>query len=150
MPIVGTNFGMPLSIVGQPVGDLSSRQGAGFTMDSPDYFNTFGIAITQGRPFNERDIAGSVPVTIVNEAFVKKFLANLDPLKQRVSVEQIIPGVTKLGPAIDWQIVGVYRNVHNGGVRVSGFPKRNMPSDPSLWPHATISLRTEHILHSPS
>ena len=142
MPIVGTNFGMPLSIVGQPVGDLSSRQGAGFTMVSPDYFNTFGIAITQGRPFNERDIAGSVPVTIVNEAFVKKFLANLDPLKQRVSVEQIIPGVTKLGPAIEWQIVGVYRNVHNGGVRGDGFPEMNVPFDQSPWPQAGIAVHT--------
>jgi predicted permease len=142
MPIVGTNFGMPLSIVGQPVGDLSSREGAGFTMVSPDYFNTFGIAITQGRPFNERDIAGGVPVTIVNEAFVKKFLANLDPLKQRVSVEQIIPGVTKLGPAIEWQIVGVYRNVHNGGVRGDGFPEMNVPLDQSPWPQTGIAVRT--------
>jgi putative ABC transport system permease protein len=142
MPIVGTNFGMPLNIVGQPVGDLSSRQGAGFTMISPDYFNTFGIAITQGRPFNERDLAGGVPVTIVNEEFVKKFLVGMDPLKQRVSVEQLIPGVTKLGPAIEWQIVGVYRKVHNGGVRGDGFPEINVPFDQSPWPQAGIAVRT--------
>lgn len=142
MPIVGTNFGMPLSIVGQPVADLSSRQGAGFTMVTPEYFNTFGIAITQGRPFNERDIAGGVPVTIVNEAFVKKFLGNMDPLKQRVSVEQLIPGVTKLGPAIEWQIVGVYRGVHNGGVRGDGFPEMNVPFEQSPWPQAGIAVRT--------
>jgi putative ABC transport system permease protein len=142
MPIVGTNFGMPLNIVGQPVADPSSRQGAGFTMISPEYFNTFGIAITQGRPFNERDIAGGVPVTIVNEAFVKKFLANMDPLKQRVSVEQLIPGVTKLGPAIEWQIVGVYRGVHNGGVRGDGFPEMNVPFEQSPWPRAAIAVRT--------
>ena len=142
MPIVGTNFGMPLNIVGQPVADVASRQGAGFTMITPEYFNTFGIAITQGRPFNERDIAGGVPVTIVNEAFVKKFLANMDPLKQRVSVEQLIPGVTKLGPAIEWQIVGVYRGVHNGGVRGDGFPEMNVPFEQSPWPRAGIAVRT--------
>jgi putative ABC transport system permease protein len=142
MPIVGTNFGMPLNIVGEPVLDLSSRQGAGFTMVGPEYFNTFGIAITQGRPFNERDVAGTIPVTIVNEAFVKKFLGNKDPLKQRVSVEQLIPGVTKLGPPIEWQIVGVYRRVHNGGVRGDGFPEMNVPFDQSPWPQAGIAVRT--------
>jgi predicted permease len=142
MPIMGTNFGMPLNIVGQPVGDPSSRQGAGFSMITPDYFNTFGISLSQGRPFNERDVAGAVPVTIVNEVFVKKFLGNLDPLKQRVSVEQIIPGVTKLGPAIEWQIIGVYRNVHNGGVRGDGFPEMNVPFDQSPWPQAGIAIRS--------
>jgi putative ABC transport system permease protein len=142
MPIIGTNFGMPLNIVGQPVADVSSRQGAGFTMISPEYFNTFGIAITQGRPFNERDLAGGVPVTIVNEAFVKKFLSGMDPLKQRVSVEQLIPGQTKLGPAVEWQIVGVYRGVHNGGVRGDGFPEMNVPFEQSPWPQAGIAVRT--------
>jgi putative ABC transport system permease protein len=142
MPIVGTNFGMPMNIVGQPVADLSSRQGGGFSMVSPDYYNTFGIAITQGRPFNERDVAGGVPVMIVNDVFVKKYLANLDPLKQRVSVEQLIPGVTKLGPAIEWQIVGVYSKVHNGGVRGDGFPEMDVPFEQSAWPQANIAVRT--------
>jgi putative ABC transport system permease protein len=142
MPIVGTNFGMPFSITGQAVADPSSRQGAGFTMVSPEYFQTFGINIIQGRPFNEQDIAGAVPVAIVNETFVKKYLNGLDPLKQRLSVEQLIPGVTKLGPAIDWQIVGVYRNVHNGGVRGDGFPEINVPFYQSSWPQAAIAVRT--------
>jgi predicted permease len=142
MPIAGTNFGMPFSITGQPVPDLSSRQGAGFTMVTPEYFNTFGINITQGRAFTEQDIDGSVPVAIVNEAFVKKYLTGLDPLKQRLAVEQLIPGVTKLGPIIDWQIVGVYRNVHNGGVRGDGFPEINVPFYQSNWPGAGIAVRT--------
>ena len=142
MPIIGTNFGMPLNIVGQPVGDLSSRQGAGFTMVTPEYFNTFGITLTLGRPFNERDVAGGIPVTIVNEAFVKKFLVGMDPLKQRVSVEQLIPGKTKLGPAMEWQIIGVYRGVHNGGVRGDGFPEMNVPFEQSPWPQAGIAVRT--------
>jgi predicted permease len=142
MPIAGTNFGMPFSITGQPVADPSARPGAGFTMVTPEYFRTFGIQISQGRDFNERDIEGSTPVAIVNEALVKKFLTGLDPLKQRLSVEQLIPGVTKLGPLVDWQIVGVYHNVHNGGVRGDGFPEINVPFYQSTWPQAGIAVRT--------
>jgi putative ABC transport system permease protein len=142
MPIAGTNFGMPFSIAGQPVGDPSSRPGAGFTMVTPEYFRTFGINIGMGRAFTEQDIAGAVPVAIVNEAFVKKYLSNLDPLKQRLSVERLIPGATRLGPAIEWQIVGVYHDVHNGGVRGDGFPEINVPFWQSPWPQAGIEVRT--------
>jgi putative ABC transport system permease protein len=142
MPLQGTNFGMPFSIVGQPVGNLSSRPGAGFTMVTPEYFRTFGISISKGRVFTSQDLAGSVPVAIVNDAFVKKYLSSLDPLKQRLSIEQLIPGQTKLGPALEWQIVGVYHNVHNGGIRGDGFPEVNVPFSQSPWPQAAIAVRT--------
>jgi putative ABC transport system permease protein len=142
MPIAGTNFGMPFNIAGQPVADMSSRPGAGFTMVTPQYFRTFGIRMLKGREFTEQDVGGSIPVAIVNESFVKKYLANVDPLTQRISVEQLIPGVTRLGPAIEWQIVGVYRDVHNGGVRRDGFPEINVPFYQSPWPSAGIEVRT--------
>ena len=142
MPLQGTNFGMPFSIVGQPVGDLSSRPGVGFTMVTPEYFRTFGISISKGRVFTSQDLAGNVPVAIVNDAFVKKYLSSLDPLKQRLSIEQLIPGQTKLGPALEWQIVGVYHNVHNGGIRGDGFPEVNVPFSQSPWPQAAIAVRT--------
>jgi len=142
MPIAGTNFGMPFNIVGQPVADLSTRPGAGFSMVTPEYFRTFGITMLKGREFTEQDVAGSVPVAVVNETFAKKYLANVDPLAQRVSVEQLIPGVTRLGPAIEWQIVGVYRDVHNGGVRREGFPEIDVPFYQSPWPSAGVEVRT--------
>jgi putative ABC transport system permease protein len=142
MPIVGTGFGMPFSIAGQPVADPSSRQGAGFNMVTPEYFRTFGIRIQKGRVFTEQDVAGSLPVTVVNETFVKKYLPNVDPLTQRVVVEQLIPGVTKLGPPIEWQIVGVYHDVHNGGVRGQGFPEIDVPFWQSPWPSAGMAVRT--------
>jgi hypothetical protein len=38
---------------------------------------------------------------MVSEAFVEKFLKDKDPLRERVAVEQLTPGVTKLGPPQD-------------------------------------------------
>ncbi|OLD82986.1 MAG: hypothetical protein AUF67_02325 [Acidobacteria bacterium 13_1_20CM_58_21] len=142
MPIAGTNFGMPFRLAGQPASDPSSRPGAGFTMVTPDYFRTFGIQIVKGRSFTEQDVAGSVPVAIVNETFMKKYLANVDPLTERIVVEQLIPGATRLGPAIEWQIVGVYHDVHNAGVRREGFPEIDVPFWQSPWPLAGIAART--------
>jgi len=141
-PIVGTNWGMDFSIAGQPAVEPSARPGAGFTMVTPEYFRTFGIPITKGRGFTEQDVAGGLPVAIVNETFVKKYLSNVDPLAQRVVVQQLGSRLGRLGPPIEWHIVGVYRDVHNGGVRREGFPEINVPFWQSPVPLVRISVRT--------
>jgi putative ABC transport system permease protein len=141
-PVQGTGFGMPFDIVGKPVADRSQRPGAGFNMVTPGFFNAFGIRISRGRAFTEADAAGGMPVAIVNSAFVKKYFSNVDPLTQRITVEQLIPGVTNLGPPIDWQIVGVYENVRNGGPRGDGFPEIDVPFAQSPWPGVSMAVRT--------
>jgi len=141
-PITGASMGMPFSIEGQTVADPSSRPGAAFVLTTPGYYRTFGIQMAQGRTFTDEDRAGSVPVAIVNQAFADKYLKGMDPLKQRLMVEQLIPGVAKLGPTIPWQIVGVARNVHNNGPRGDGFPEIDVPFWQSPWPQALMAVRT--------
>ncbi|MFZ3330065.1 MAG: ABC transporter permease [Candidatus Acidiferrales bacterium] len=141
MPLRGTGFGMPFQIVGKTVDDPSKRPGAGFNMVTPEYFRTFAIRLDQGREFTDQDLAGGAPVAMVNEIFVKRFFAGVNPLTQRIAVEQLIPGVTKLGPYIEWQIVGVYHDVHNGGVGGEGFPEIDVPFWQSPWPGSSVAVR---------
>jgi putative ABC transport system permease protein len=56
--------------------------------------------------------------------------------------EQLVPGVTKRGTPIAWQIVGVYKNFHNGGPKREGFPEIDVPFAQSPWPQAQIGVRT--------
>ncbi len=143
MPLEGTNFGMPFTIVGKPpIEDPSARPGAGFQMVTPGFFQTFGIQMAKGRAFSDQDTASSVHVAIVNEAFANRFFPGVDPLTQRISVEQLIPGVTKLGAPMEWQIVGVFRDIHNGGVRRDGFPEIDVPFAQSPWPQTQMAVRT--------
>ena len=141
LPLFGAGFGMPFTIVGKPAfDDPSMRPNTGFGMVTPDYLRTFGIQLVNGRPFTEQDNASSVKVAVVNEEFVKKFFAGVNPLQQRISVEQLIPGVTKLGPAVEWQIVGVFHNVRNGNLR-SDYPETLIPFWQTPWPSASIGVR---------
>jgi predicted permease len=142
MPVQGRNFGMPFYLAGKPVSDPGQRPGAGFNMVTADYFSTFGIRMVKGRPFTEQDRAGSPPVAIVSQAFVNRFLKDVDPLTQRVVIEQLIPGQTRLGAPIEWQIVGVYGDVRNAGPRNDGFPEIDVPFAQSPWPSALMALRT--------
>jgi putative ABC transport system permease protein len=142
MPVYGTGFGMPFYFAGKPVDDPSKRPGVGFNMVSPDYYRTFGIRMTRGRAFTDHDREGTQRVAIVNDIFVKRYLSGIDPLTQRIMVEQLIPGVTKLGPPLEWQIVGVYSSVRNGGPKDDGFPEIDVPFWQSPWPGVSVAVRT--------
>jgi putative ABC transport system permease protein len=142
MPLEGVHFGMQFSVTGQPISDPSSRPGAGFQMVTPEYYETLGIQVLKGRRFTEQDTATAPRVAIVNETFVRRYLSGADPLKQRILIEQLIPGQTKLGPLVEWQIVGVSRNIRNGGMRGDGLPVVDVPFQQSPWPSAAVVVRT--------
>jgi len=142
LPLEGTNFGMAFELASKPVSDRSSRPNAGFQMATPGYFQTFGIQIVKGRGFTEQDIAAGQHVAVVNENFVKRFLDGVDPLTQQVIVEQLIPGITKLGPPIEWQIVGVFHDVRSGDFRQQNFSEIDVPFWQSPWPQAFMAVRT--------
>jgi predicted permease len=141
MPLEGAGFGMPFTIAGgQAYADPSQRPDAAFGMVTPDYFKTFGIRLVKGRTFTGQDTATSVKVAVVNEEFVNQFLKGKDPLQQRVVVEELIPGVTKLGPPVEWQIVGVFHNVRDNLREQRGeilIPFWQIP-----WLSAGIGVRT--------
>jgi predicted permease len=133
---------MPFTIAGQPeFADPSQRPGAGFDMITPDYFKTYSIPVLRGRAFTDQDTAATMRVAIVNKKFADKFFAGKDPLQQRVNVEELIPGVTKLGPYISWQIVGVFNNVRAGGFR-DDRPEILIPFAQIPWPSANIGVHT--------
>jgi putative ABC transport system permease protein len=141
LPTQGTGFGMPFNIVGQPPKEAGARSGAGFQMVTPDYFQAYGIALTKGRSFTDRDGASAPRVAMVNENFARRFLPGVDPIGQRLMVEQLIPGVTKLGPALEWEIVGVFHNVRNG-LRNEDSGEIDVPFAQSPWPNVGIAVRT--------
>ncbi|HEX4786136.1 MAG TPA: ADOP family duplicated permease, partial [Candidatus Sulfotelmatobacter sp.] len=142
LPLRFHSDGMSLSVVGVTYADESQRPGAGFQSISPDYFKTFGIRVVQGRTFNEQDTPTSVRVAMVNEEFVRRYLKGMDPLRQRLAFEQIIPGAQDLGPMVEWQIVGVFHTVMYDDFREAS-PEVDVPFAQSLSPNVTMGVRTE-------
>jgi putative ABC transport system permease protein len=141
-PLEGTYFGMDFDIVGQPKLEAGSRHGAGFQMVTPDYFKTFGIQLLKGRGFTEQDIDGSPRVAMVNEDFVRRYFPGVDPIGQRLTIEQLIPAGSKLGSAVDWEIVGVFHTVRSGGFKNDNFPEIDVPFYQSPWPTVNGAVRT--------
>jgi predicted permease len=142
MPLVWPGFGMAFTIKGQSdFADPSQRPSAGFGMVTPDYFKTFGVHLVKGRFFKEEDNAGNLHVAVVNEQLVRHYLPGKNPLGQVLNVEQLVPGVQKLGPVQPWVIVGVYHDVRGGS-----FERQHdeilVPFYQSPWPGIEVGVRT--------
>lgn len=72
------------------------------------YFDAVGIPIVRGRAFQESDRAGA-PVAIVNEAFVRTFWRDTNPIGRRVR--------PRFGDRTTWvTVVGVAKDVKQAGL----------------------------------
>ena len=101
----------------------------------PDYFSTLGIPVFKGREFRPADRAGAPVVAIVNEEFVRRYLAGVDPVGRHV----LLPGAEHATyPA---EIVGV---VGNSRYRTIGETQR--PAMYESFLQRGIRSRLVHIL----
>jgi putative ABC transport system permease protein len=111
VPLEG-GFGLPFQITGRPDGP-TSRGGAGWTMVSAGYFETFRIPVLRGRTFREQDDGGP-PVVIINQALAKQFWPKGDPLNDSIIIGRGVGPAFKDEPPR--QIIGVVGDVRDGGL----------------------------------
>src|SRR5260221_13776419 len=88
---------------------------------TPGWFATYGTTLKAGRDFDERDAKGSPPVIIVNETFVRKFLAGRSPLGTTVEFER------GRAAAASKTIVGVVDDAVYGSLRGEASPIEYAP-----------------------
>ena len=115
---VAWTSGLPLgpSDAGQTffeiVGDApiveSQRPAATYQIVSETYFETLDLPIIAGRGFTQHDTVDSVPICIVNEAFVRRHLQGRSPIGVRVALR---PTSSSEAPPVVREIVGVARQV---------------------------------------
>ncbi len=72
-----------------------------FTIIAPRYFEVLGTPFAAGRDFSDADDVNAPGAAIVNEAFVRKYLADRHPLGQHLTMS---------GPARDLAIVGIVKD----------------------------------------
>jgi putative ABC transport system permease protein len=74
------------SIEGRPVSRLEDIPSTVFGVVDANYLRTAGIALVRGRDFSESDGEKTMPVAIVNQAFVKQFFPDENPIGRRIEV----------------------------------------------------------------
>lgn len=122
-----TGYGeFPFSVAGQP-SDPSHPFDADLNIVTPDYFRTFGIRLERGRFLNEGDAASAALAVVVNDAFVRRYLGNADPLSQYLRLPLLnIPGRSASATPLEYPIVGVVHDIAQGN-------KLTDDPQPEMW-----------------
>ncbi len=141
LPTDGWDIGQGFEVAGQPKVDPSHQASANYQMVNPAYFRTLGIPIVRGRAFDNRDIATTAPVCIVNQEFARRYLSGRDPVGAFVNVDGMFSDGPKL---VLRRIVGVSQQV-----KVDGLGERQnsleiyVPKAQNSWYWSAIAVRTD-------
>jgi predicted permease len=99
----------PILFENRPAGDekvLCSMAGI-----TPDYLQTMGISLQQGRTFTDQDVFEAPAVVIINETLARRYFPNESPIGKRLAMEGRTPGqpaAPNPGVATPWsEVIGV-------------------------------------------
>jgi len=99
-PLSGS--GSLVYVDGRPAPGTGDDNSSRWDRVTPEYFAIVGTPIVKGRGITEEDTADSQKITVINEAFARRFFAKEDPIGKRF---RPLPGAS-----IVFEIVGVARN----------------------------------------
>ncbi|MGA3187969.1 MAG: ABC transporter permease [Bryobacteraceae bacterium] len=124
----------------------STDDGADSNFDAigPDYFRTMGTPLIAGREFTPADNLAGPKVAVVNEAFVRHFLANQNPLGHHFA----LGAGSKVKP--DIEIVGVvkdskYSDMREAPPRAFYIPYCQMKQQNDLYFYVRTAIEPEQI-----
>lgn len=103
-PMTGDSWNDGIRIEGRPEPGAKEDTTSGWTRVMPGFFETIGATMLRGRPITEDDTATTRNVAVVNEAFVKKFFKDKDPIGEHF-------GKSKIKYASTYEIVGVVKDM---------------------------------------
>jgi putative ABC transport system permease protein len=111
-PILGLPFGMTFHLAGTPP-CFPSCPDAAVRIVTPGFFETFGGSIVRGRGFTDDDKSGGLRVAMVSQQFVQQHLRDVDPLRQRIELNELGGRRPMQNSLVEWQVVGVFRTINN-------------------------------------
>jgi predicted permease len=138
LPLGGGGFylGRVFLAEGQPEPPASTDSPAQWNVISPGYFTTAGMTLITGRDFDERDLADSNQVIIINRTMAELMFAGEDPLGKRIRSWR---DENKLR-----EIVGVVQDVRYFGRDDDLHGLVYVPHTQNAWRSMALTVRTHN------
>lgn len=136
LPLGGGGFYVtrPFIAQGHPEPPVEPTHQAEWATISPGYFETMGIPLLLGRPFNQNDNSSSAKVVVISQALANEMFPNESPLGKRISVWRNDPTLR--------EVVGVVKDVRYMGLtdRLRGVVY--VPHPQSIGPTMCLVVRS--------
>ncbi|MFI5126114.1 MAG: ABC transporter permease [Candidatus Acidiferrales bacterium] len=123
----------PILAEGQPAVPLPQRPDANIETISPDYAKVLREPLERGREFSADDNQTKPTVAMVNQAFVRRYWPNENPIGKHIWLGTIATPV---------EVVGVLGDEKNNGISGEPAPEMLLPFPNLPWSHLRLSLRT--------
>ena len=129
--------GNAFEIVGDPPPPADATPGGDIQIVSTSYFSAVDLPVALGRTFSNDDRSGGEAVCLVNEAFVRRYLAGRNPLGIRIALRG---AAGRTGPRT---IVGVARQVKERPDETEDFVQIYLPMAQLPWAEAYLLVRSD-------
>jgi len=103
---------------------------------SPDFFETLGVSLLNGRDFNDQDSNSSPRVVVVNETFARTFFPNQDPVGRKLKV------MRRGGELAPCEIIGVVKDSKYLSLGEPSTPYLFQPLSQNPQPAMSLHVRT--------
>ena len=142
LPFSGNDRASSFWIAGRPDPGLGNHPNAGHLVIAGDYFRALRIPLLTGRTFSPRDNKDSLPVVMVNEAFVRKFFNGGNAIGEHI----LLDASEKEKPTA-LEIVGVVGNTRHESLAIEPIPEFYVPfeQDPDRRMHIVLRTSLEKL-----
>jgi predicted permease len=124
VPLEG-GYGLPFIVMGRPLTDGPFHGGGNWQTVSPGYFEVFKIPVLRGRTFTDRDLSGSAPVVVINQAMARRSWPKSDPMSDKIWIGKgLMPQLATETPR---QIIGIVGDVRGNGLNNDPAPTMYIP-----------------------
>lgn len=123
-----------VTIEGRPTSE-DARPTIAYTVATPGYLRTMGIAVLRGRAFSHTDSRGTTPVVVINETMARRFWPDEDPVGGRIRISD--------GPVVDWEIIGIVRDTRDSALEAAAEPTVMLPYPQYPVGQMTYVVRTD-------
>jgi putative ABC transport system permease protein len=136
LPLSGANAGRGVAIEGRPDPGPLNQPGASYSVACPNVLRTLGMSLVAGREFTPQDTLASPGVVLVNEAMARRDWPGEEAVGKRFKIGLF-------GSDAPWlTVVGVFRNVRQGGLDTEPGPWLLRPYTQAAWPFMSLVVKT--------
>ena len=103
-PMTGDSWNEGIRIEGRPEPPAKEDTSASWARVMPGFFDAIGAKVLQGRPITDADTAATRKVAMVNQAFVRRFFKDQNPIGRHFGIDKIKYSAT-------FEIIGVTNDI---------------------------------------